>query len=172
MTAMLPNLLGALPGAAAQDTASLLASAASPMLRTSAWVSRTWTGGSGHPTADLWGLTPETVDGDLAFLAADGSTDPYALRLRRTDENRVDLVSFVVRCTADVDWGTQKLVADGVQLVGEPGLVFMCPVAATACASSIRSRAARWRSRPTGGRARPARSARASTRPRVCRTWS
>jgi catechol 2,3-dioxygenase-like lactoylglutathione lyase family enzyme len=70
---------------------------------------------------DLWGLTPETVDGDLAFLAADGSTDPYALRLRRTDENRVDLVSFAVRCTADVDWYTEKLVASGVQLVDEPG---------------------------------------------------
>jgi catechol 2,3-dioxygenase-like lactoylglutathione lyase family enzyme len=70
---------------------------------------------------DLWGLTPDTVDGDLAFLAADGSTDPFALRLRRTEENRVDLVSFAVRCTADVDWYTEKLLAAGVQLVGEPG---------------------------------------------------
>lgn len=70
---------------------------------------------------DLWGLTPEVVDGDLAFLAADGSTDPYVLRLRKTDEPRVDVVSFAARCTADVDWCAERLVAAGAKLLGEPG---------------------------------------------------
>lgn len=72
---------------------------------------------------DEWGLGAEHVEGDLAFLAAEGSADPFVLRLRAAGENRLDLVSFAVAERADVDWYADRLVAAGVRLVSEPGPV-------------------------------------------------
>lgn len=72
---------------------------------------------------DEWGLAAETVEGDLAFLAAEGSHDPFALRLRSAGENRLDLVSFAVRARADVDWYAERLIAAGTQLISQPGAV-------------------------------------------------
>lgn len=74
---------------------------------------------------DLWGLTPEVVDGDLAFLAAEGSSDPYTLRLRHGEENRIDVVSFAVRTRADVDWYHERLRRAGVRVLGEPAEVHL-----------------------------------------------
>jgi catechol 2,3-dioxygenase-like lactoylglutathione lyase family enzyme len=70
---------------------------------------------------DEWGLAASHTERDLAFLAAEGSTDPFALRLRDAGENRLDLVSFAVRERADVDWYADRLVATGVRMVTEPG---------------------------------------------------
>lgn len=72
---------------------------------------------------DEWGLTAEHVEDDLTFLAAEGSSDPFVLRLRAAGENRLDLVSFAVPERADVDWYADKLVAAGARLVSEPGPV-------------------------------------------------
>lgn len=69
---------------------------------------------------DEWGLVAEALDGDLAFLAAEGSTDPFALRLRRAGENRLDLVSFAVPARADVDWYAERLAAARVRLLSAP----------------------------------------------------
>lgn len=70
---------------------------------------------------DEWGLSEEAVDGDSAYLAAVGSTDPFALRLRSVDENRLDLFSFAVPNREDVDWYAQKLARVGVEILTEPG---------------------------------------------------
>jgi catechol 2,3-dioxygenase-like lactoylglutathione lyase family enzyme len=70
---------------------------------------------------DEWGLTLETRDGDVAFLAAEGSTEPFVLRLRAAEDERLDLVSFAVGERADVDWYAERLVGHGVRLVSEPG---------------------------------------------------
>lgn len=70
---------------------------------------------------DEWGLSPETLDGDIAFLATEGSTDPFALRLRSDESNRLDLISFAVDGGADVDWYAGRLLRAGVHLVTEPG---------------------------------------------------
>jgi catechol 2,3-dioxygenase-like lactoylglutathione lyase family enzyme len=72
---------------------------------------------------DEWGLVAETVDGDLAYLAAEGSTDPFALRLRDAGENRLDLVSFAVPERADVDWYADRLVGARVHMVSAPGTI-------------------------------------------------
>jgi len=72
---------------------------------------------------DEWGLEAETVDSDIAFLAAAGSRDPFALRLRQAGQNRLDLLSFAVRTREDVDWYAERLVNAGVQIVSEPGTV-------------------------------------------------
>lgn len=69
---------------------------------------------------DEWGLAAEHVEGDLAFLAAEGSADPFALRLRATTENRLDLVSFAVPTRSDVDWYADRL-RTAVTFVSEPG---------------------------------------------------
>lgn len=70
---------------------------------------------------DLWGLALAESDRDLAFLSADGSTDPYSLRLRAAEHNRIDVMSFAVPARADVDWYAERLAGRGVRLITEPG---------------------------------------------------
>ena len=69
----------------------------------------------------LWGLTAETTDTGIAFLAAEGSPEQYQVRLRQADEKRLDLISFGAANAADVDQLAENLGSDGVQLVTEPG---------------------------------------------------
>lgn len=68
-----------------------------------------------------WGLTQQHTDGDVAYLAAEGSPEQYAVRLRRSDDKRLDLVSFGSRSPADVDALAARLGSQGVRLVSEPG---------------------------------------------------
>ena len=51
----------------------------------------------------MWGLSPETTDDGIAFLAAEGSPEQYSVRLRKADEKRLDLISFGAATTDDVD---------------------------------------------------------------------
>jgi catechol 2,3-dioxygenase-like lactoylglutathione lyase family enzyme len=69
----------------------------------------------------MWGLTPETADDGLAFLAAAGSPEQYSVRLRRAAEKRLDLIAFGAATSADVDALAGRLGAAGVRLVTEPG---------------------------------------------------
>jgi catechol 2,3-dioxygenase-like lactoylglutathione lyase family enzyme len=70
-----------------------------------------------------WGLTEvatETVDGGrVAYLAAEGSPEPYVVRLREGDK-RIDLISFGAATEADVDELHDRLIAAGVQSVHGP----------------------------------------------------
>jgi len=68
-----------------------------------------------------WGLTSETSDSGLAFLAAEGSPEQYVVRLRQSPDKRIDLISFGAATPADVDTLAQEVAADGVTLVSEPG---------------------------------------------------
>ena len=72
---------------------------------------------------DLWGLSPAESERDVAFFAAEGSTDPYVLRLRAAAQNRIDLMSFAVPSREDVDWYAARLARSGVRLITEPGQV-------------------------------------------------
>ena len=69
----------------------------------------------------MWGLEPTVTDDGIAFLAAAGSPEQYSVRLRRAPEKRLDLIAFGAATPADVDALAARLLADGVQLVGEPG---------------------------------------------------
>jgi catechol 2,3-dioxygenase-like lactoylglutathione lyase family enzyme len=66
-----------------------------------------------------WGLTETHRDGDTAYLAAEGSPEPYIVRLRR-DDKRVDLAAFGTKDRADLLKLADKLRGEGVQFVHEP----------------------------------------------------
>ena len=66
-----------------------------------------------------WGLTEVHVEDGVSYLAAEGSDEPFILRLRR-DDKRVDLAGFAVANRADVDALAAKLHAEDVQFIHEP----------------------------------------------------
>jgi catechol 2,3-dioxygenase-like lactoylglutathione lyase family enzyme len=70
---------------------------------------------------DAWGLTKVNQDTGIAFFAAEGSPEQYVLRIRKSDEKRVDLVAFGVDDAAAVDELATRLATDGVRFVSEPG---------------------------------------------------
>ena len=70
---------------------------------------------------DTWGLSEIGTDGNLSYLAAEGSPEQYVVRLRGADEKRLDLVSFGADSRESVDALAAKLAASGVQLIGDPG---------------------------------------------------
>ncbi|WP_059010313.1 VOC family protein [Streptomyces specialis] len=70
-----------------------------------------------------WGLTPVHVEKDLVFLAAEGSPEQYSVRLRGSEEKRLDLVAFGAEDRAEVDELAADLEADGIQLITEPDAV-------------------------------------------------
>lgn len=72
---------------------------------------------------NMWGLKQETTDDGIAFLAAEGSPEQYSVRLRKSEEKRLDLISFGAATTDDVDAMAQRLGTAGVQLVSEPDLL-------------------------------------------------
>jgi catechol 2,3-dioxygenase-like lactoylglutathione lyase family enzyme len=68
----------------------------------------------------LWGLT-EIGDGDgLSYLAAEGSPEPYVVRVRQADEKRVDVIGFGAADRAAVESLATTLASEGVQLISEP----------------------------------------------------
>jgi catechol 2,3-dioxygenase-like lactoylglutathione lyase family enzyme len=69
---------------------------------------------------ELWGLTEMGTDGDLSYLAAEGSPEQYVVRLRKAAEKRLDLLAFGSESPETVDALAQHLAGQGVQLVGEP----------------------------------------------------
>ncbi|MGB4777329.1 VOC family protein [Microbacterium sp.] len=69
--------------------------------------------------AKHWGLTVVHSADDVTYFAAEGSSEPFILRLRR-DEKRVDLAAFATATTEDLHALADKLRAEGVEFVHEP----------------------------------------------------
>lgn len=67
-----------------------------------------------------WGLSVAATDGDVTYLAAEGSPEQYVVRIRRAAEKRLDLISFGVTDSAAVDTVADKLGRGGAALVSEP----------------------------------------------------
>lgn len=67
-----------------------------------------------------WGLTEIGRDGDTVYFAAVGSPEQYVIRVRRSAEKRLDLVSFGAPDRAGVDALAARLATDGVRLISEP----------------------------------------------------
>nr|WP_314841421.1 VOC family protein [uncultured Microbacterium sp.] len=66
-----------------------------------------------------WGLTEVHETDGLSHLAAEGSPEPFILRLRR-DEKRIDIVGFAVRSRTDIDTLAARLRAAEVSFIHEP----------------------------------------------------
>jgi catechol 2,3-dioxygenase-like lactoylglutathione lyase family enzyme len=69
---------------------------------------------------DTWGLTEVGTDGELSYLAAEGSPEQYVVRLRKSADKRLDLISFGAQDAAAVDTLAAKLAGEGVELIGQP----------------------------------------------------
>lgn len=67
-----------------------------------------------------WGLSVAGTDGDTTYLAAEGSPEPYVVRIRRAAEKRLDLISYGVADAPAVDALAERLGSAGVQLLGDP----------------------------------------------------
>ncbi len=72
---------------------------------------------------EIWGLYPVVEDGNVAFLGAIGTPEPFILRLREASECRTDVVSFGATDVAGVDRLATELARDGVTLIGEPAVL-------------------------------------------------
>ena len=68
-----------------------------------------------------WGLSVAGTDGDVTYLAAEGSPEQYVVRIRRDSDKRLDLISYGAADPAAVDDLADTLGRSGVQLVSEPG---------------------------------------------------
>jgi catechol 2,3-dioxygenase-like lactoylglutathione lyase family enzyme len=69
----------------------------------------------------VWGLYRIADDGNVAFLGAVGSPEPFILRIRVAADSRTDMIAFGARDAAAVDELAARLGAGGVRLVREPG---------------------------------------------------
>jgi catechol 2,3-dioxygenase-like lactoylglutathione lyase family enzyme len=69
---------------------------------------------------DLWGLTEVASEAGLSYLAAEGSAEPYIVRVRDSAEKRIDLIAFGAANSADVDALAERLASNDVQLISEP----------------------------------------------------
>lgn len=68
-----------------------------------------------------WGLTEVAEQDGVYFFAAEGSSEPYVIRLRQDDKKRADVISFGTRTPADVDELARQLTQDGVRIIHSPG---------------------------------------------------
>ena len=67
----------------------------------------------------FWGLSEVHRDGDTSYLGAEGSPEPYVVRIRK-GEKRIDLVAFGAANRDDVNELHSRLVANGVQIIHGP----------------------------------------------------
>ena len=113
---------------------------------------------------DTWGLTEVGTDSGLSYFAAEGSPEQYVVRLRQSDDKRLDLIAFGAQDRAAVDTLAAHLGTTASSWSASPA---SCrpPVAATASASSTSTaapsrspRTSRPGSTAPSRRARPSRS--------------
>jgi catechol 2,3-dioxygenase-like lactoylglutathione lyase family enzyme len=69
---------------------------------------------------ELWGLTEVGAEDGLSYLAAEGSAEPFVVRLRQDDNKRIDVLAFGAANRQDVDALAERLGSAGVQLISEP----------------------------------------------------
>lgn len=70
---------------------------------------------------DVWGLTEVAAEDNISYLACEGSSQPFAVRLRQDDDKRIDVIAWGADSREDVDALAEQLGSSGVQLISEPG---------------------------------------------------
>lgn len=69
---------------------------------------------------DIWGLEQRDSDSGLQYFGAPATSDPYILRLRESEYDRLDLISFAVPSSKEVDALAAHLRRSGAQLIDAP----------------------------------------------------
>lgn len=67
--------------------------------------------------SNQWGLTEVAELDGVHFFAAEGSSEPYVIRLREDSRKRADLISFGASTRACVDKLAMQLKGDGVSII-------------------------------------------------------
>lgn len=68
----------------------------------------------------LWGLTEVASDSEVSYLAAEGSTESYAVRVRKSEGKGIEKISLGVADRDAVDTLAEQLGTAGVTLIEEP----------------------------------------------------
>jgi catechol-2,3-dioxygenase len=69
---------------------------------------------------EVWGLDPVPSDDAMAWFKAPGHDEHHVVRLRRAEENRVDLIALAAESRADVDALCERVRKSGAKIVSEP----------------------------------------------------
>lgn len=70
--------------------------------------------------ADVWGLERVPSDDGMAWFKTQGHDEHHVVRLRKADENRVDVIALAAPTNADVDALAAQVRAGGGKIVREP----------------------------------------------------
>jgi catechol 2,3-dioxygenase-like lactoylglutathione lyase family enzyme len=69
---------------------------------------------------DSWGLEPVPSDDGMAWYKTKGHDEHHVVRLRKAEENRVDVIALAADSRADVDALCANVAAAGGKIVHEP----------------------------------------------------
>ncbi len=70
---------------------------------------------------ETWGLTEVGEEDGMVYFAAEGSSQPFVIRLRQDTEIKTDLISYSADTRADVDAIYAQAMAAGAKSIAEPG---------------------------------------------------
>ncbi|RSU46637.1 VOC family protein [Sphingobium yanoikuyae] len=70
--------------------------------------------------ADQWKLVEVGEKDGMVYFAADGGEEPYVVRLRGSEDRRVDVIALAAESQADVDALHDKVVTAGCRIIFPP----------------------------------------------------
>lgn len=70
--------------------------------------------------ADLWGLEPVASDDGMAYFKTQGHNEHHVVRLRKVEQNRVDVIALAADSRGDVDALHERVAASGVKMIHPP----------------------------------------------------
>lgn len=69
---------------------------------------------------DKWGLREVGANDGMSYFAAEGTDDLYVVRLRQSDQKRIDVIALAADTRADVDGLFQQVSDAGCKIIFEP----------------------------------------------------
>jgi len=70
--------------------------------------------------SDVWGLKQVAEEDGMIYFAAEGHDEPYVVRLRQTDEQRIDVIGLAAGSRADIDELYAKVEAANCRIIFMP----------------------------------------------------
>ena len=69
----------------------------------------------------MWGLREVSCEDGIAYFAAEGSPEPFIVRIRKTDHRGLDVLGLATSSAADVDRMHEQLKDADVKIITTPG---------------------------------------------------